>query len=209
MVCDPVTLGRAALARLACATLFATACACCARSTHPGAAVPQGEHRRQPVQKADGGPDAAGLDADAAGPAPEHVSIERLISEPASYIGKHVTTVGWVVPCDAMTACGITCSRGAMCSTRAVFVPAGTPGVAPCEGNRQSLIIMNPRLLNRYWCRPSSCDESRVPPCPFPVGTAVRLAGTIELATTSQIDVAHEQYVFVPDAKPPPEEPRK
>lgn len=50
--------------------------------------------------------------------------------------------------------------------------------------------------------------RKRLPPCPFPAATGVRLTGTIELATTSEIDVAHEQYVFVPRGSPPPE-PRK
>ena len=134
---------------------------------------------------------------------PEEVPIERLIVEAAAYFGRRVTTAGWVVSCDAPINCKmIKCGSCTPCTGRSVFVPPGTVGMPACEGNANSLIIMDPQTLNKYLCHDLGCENNCERVCPFPKETPVRLTGTIQRAATPQIVVANEQFVFVPD--PPP-----
>lgn len=136
---------------------------------------------------------------------PEEVPIERLIAHPAAHFGQRVTTAGWVVSCDAAITCKlIQCGNCTGCTSRAVFVPPGIVGTAPCERNERSLIIMDPQALDRYLCHDFDCQNDCERVCPFPKETPVRLTGKIQRATTFQIGAAHGQYVFVPDADRPP-----
>ena len=142
-------------------------------------------------------------DATIAPASPEEVPIERLIVEAAAYFGRRVTTTGWVVSCDAPIGCKmIKCGSCTGCTGRAVFVPPGTVGMPPCERNESSLIIMDPQTLNKFLCHDFDCQNNCERVCPFPKEAPVRLTGTIQRATTPQIVVANEQYVFVPDLPP-------
>ena len=163
------------------------------------------------VEPGDDGLPEAGLraadgsvnDATSAPENPEEVPIERLIVEAAAYFGRRVTTAGWVVSCDAPISCKmIKCGSCGSCTSRAVFVPPGTVGMPPCERNESSLIIMDPQTLNEFLCHDFDCQNNCERVCPFPKEAPVRLTGTIQRATTPQIVVANEQYVFVPDLPP-------
>ncbi len=174
--------------------------AACRPPPQPAAATPPQVDSAEPAAS-DAGALATGRGTeDARGEQlPEEVPIERLIAEPASYFGQRVATAGWVVSCDAGTACGMACGRCGLCSSRTTFVPPGTRKMASCKRNGTSLIIMDPEVLSRFWCHSTSCEDACFRTCPFPAETPVRRTGTIKRATREQIDIGEEQYVFVPD----------